>query len=248
MKIGRLLRILGGAALCIGALFSAAPALTVSASPSSLVCAGGVIAPGTYSSVNVKGDCSFPTGRMFVLGDFTVSTGAAFDGSSPAAQIIIYGNVKVDPYAVFVLGCSSDIGCETPTSDRIGGHLYGNHPLAIILHADSIHKGVTISGSASDVSCGEGGPYSALEDNAISGNVNISGMQSCWLGLFRNTVNGSVTFKNNVMFLTDANEVATNYIHGNLACYNNMPPAHVGDSGGLPNHVTGKKLGECATL
>ena len=120
MKISRLLRILGGVAF-VGALFSAAPALTASAAPAGLTCTGGAIAPGTYAWINVTGSCAVPTGRVFVLGNFTVSTDAAFDGSSPAAQIIIYGDVKVDPGAVFVLGCSIHFGCETTTSDRIEG-------------------------------------------------------------------------------------------------------------------------------
>jgi hypothetical protein len=41
----------------------------------------------------------------------------------------------------------------------------------------------------------------------------------------------------------------TNTIGGNLICQNNTPPAQVNpDDGGLPNTVTGNKIGECAGL
>ncbi len=257
MKISRLLRILGGAALCIGALFSATPALTASAAPAGLTCTGGAIAPGTYAWIKVTGDCAIPTGRVFVNGDLLVATGAALDGSSPTTQLIVYGDAKIDPGAIFVLGCSPHFGCETTTSDRIEGHVYANQPLAIIFHSDSVHDGITVSGGGggeAGYSCAPnpmlgGNPdFSDFEDNKVTGNVIVSGMVSCWLGLFRNTVDGSMTVKNNTMGDPDANEVATNYIYNNLACFNNMPPAQLGDTFPPPNHVSGKKLGECATL
>jgi hypothetical protein len=57
-----------------------------------------------------------------------------------------------------------------------------------------------------------------------------------------------VTLIGNRMGDPDANEVATNVIGGNLACYNNVPHAQFGDSMGLTNTVAGKKLGECKAL
>jgi hypothetical protein len=90
--------------------------------------------------------------------------------------------------------------------------------------------------------------FSTFEDNTINGNLSVVGVRSCWLGVFRNTVNGDVLIQNNTMADPDANEVTDNVISGDLACYNNSPQAQVGDSGGGPNVVGGQKLGECATL
>jgi hypothetical protein len=43
-------------------------------------------------------------------------------------------------------------------------------------------------------------------------------------------------------------EIVTNTIAGNLSCFDNVPHAQVGDSGGAPNMVGGQKRGECASL
>ena len=42
--------------------------------------------------------------------------------------------------------------------------------------------------------------------------------------------------------------VVTNSIHGNLTCSGNSPAPQVGDSEGLPNVVTGQKIGQCAAV
>jgi hypothetical protein len=47
---------------------------------------------------------------------------------------------------------------------------------------------------------------------------------------------------------TDANEIVSNTVLGNLSCFNNSPQADIGDSMGGPNTVTGFKRGECASL
>jgi hypothetical protein len=73
-------------------------------------------------------------------------------------------------------------------------------------------------------------------------------MQSCWFGFIRNQDHGSVSVTNNAFLDPDATEIVTNTVHGSLACSGNTPPAQLGDSGGLPNTVTGQKTGECASL
>lgn len=59
---------------------------------------------------------------------------------------------------------------------------------------------------------------------------------------------GNVLVVHNVMADLDANEVTTNVIGGNLACFHNSPPAQFGDAAPIPNMVKGHKLGECSKL
>jgi hypothetical protein len=66
--------------------------------------------------------------------------------------------------------------------------------------------------------------------------------------LIRTQVGGSVRIVGNRMGDPDAMEIVTNTIGGNLACFNNVPHAQIGDSGGLPNVVGGQKRGECRHL
>ena len=78
--------------------------------------------------------------------------------------------------------------------------------------------------------------------------VSFMGYKSCWFGFFRNKVTGSVTIEHNTLADPDAMEITDNVISGNLGCFDNIPHAQIGDSGGGPNTVGGSKLGECAGL
>lgn len=73
-------------------------------------------------------------------------------------------------------------------------------------------------------------------------------VHSCWFGLIRSQIGGSVRIAHNRMGDPDAMEIVTNTIAGNLACFDNVPHAQVGDSGGAPNVVGGQKRGECRSL
>jgi hypothetical protein len=90
--------------------------------------------------------------------------------------------------------------------------------------------------------------FSTVEDNVIRGGATINGYSAFWLGFIRNTVRGTVTLTNNVMGDPDANEYVTNTIRGSLVCFGDVPAPQVGDSEGLPNVVTGRKIGQCAGL
>jgi len=57
-----------------------------------------------------------------------------------------------------------------------------------------------------------------------------------------------VTLDDNINADPDAMEVVSNVIFGDLSCFGNSPPPQVGDSGGRPNVVFGRKLGQCAGL
>ncbi len=251
-----LLRLGAGFAVAAFSLFSATTVFAASATPlhsMPTTCSGGAIAPGTYSSLTVTGVCSIPSGRVFVNGPVNIKANAALLAASPTAQVIITGDVHVGHNATFIMGCSPAFGCDTVTSDRITGRIQADRALGVILHSDSLHGDITITSGGGGSNCNpnplyQGPVFTDLEDNAISGHVTISGVHSCWLGLFRNKVAGTVTLTNNLMADPDANEVATNYIYDNLDCSGNFPAPQIGDSGGTINHVSGHKLGQCVTV
>lgn len=106
-----------------------------------------------------------------------------------------------------------------------------------------------IKGGGGGVQCGSqlfGGPYfTTFEDNAIGGGITVRLMKSCWFGLFRNQVGGSVSVNNNTFADPDADEIQTNVIAGNLSCFGNSPPPQRGDSQGNNNIVAGTVSGQC---
>ena len=82
----------------------------------------------------------------------------------------------------------------------------------------------------------------------MRGNLVIRRLHTCWLGIIRNNVGGSVRLIGNRLGDPDAMEVVTNHVSGNLSCFNNNPVAQVGDSMGEENIVLGQKRGECAAV
>ena len=93
--------------------------------------------------------------------------------------------------------------------------------------------------------------YSDYEDNAIGGNLRITGLTSCWLGGLRNTIGGSVTYSDNNLTDPDAKEILSSHIAGNLLCSGNSPAIQYGDSSedvtpSTPNVVGGFATGQCA--
>lgn len=87
--------------------------------------------------------------------------------------------------------------------------------------------------------------YSDFEDNVIGGHLVAAGMQSCWFGAIRNHVGGNLVVAFNRMGDPDANEVASNTVAGDLACFRNDHAVQYGDSGGTPNVVGRRAFGEC---
>jgi hypothetical protein len=161
----------------------------------------------------------------------TVPAGATCDGTN--ATITVRGGVTVGAGATFILGSEEGTGGGT-----IRGGLDANDPASVQLHFARVNGGVTIIGG--------NGFFSAVEDNAINGGATIDGYTGFWLGFIRNTIHGSVNLSNNTLGDPDANEFVTNTIRGSLVCHNNVPAPHVGDSGGSPNDVSGRKVDQCA--
>jgi hypothetical protein len=162
-----------------------------------------------------------------------VPPGATCDGTT--ANIDVRGGVDVGEGATFILG--NEQGGPTGT---IRGGIRANAPASLQVHFARIDGGVTMVG-------GEGF-FSTVEDNDIRGGATIDGYTGFWLGFIRNDVRGTVTLSNNHMDDPDANEFVTNTIKGSLVCHNNSPKPQVGDSEGLPNVVSGRKVDQCAGL
>ncbi|MGH2486625.1 MAG: hypothetical protein ACRDHE_11490 [Ktedonobacterales bacterium] len=218
-------------------------------------CAGGAVAPGTYASLTITGVCIIPKGKVVVRHNLVVGRNAALDTLTPAT-VIVWGDFVVEPGAEAILGCSPGIGCDFTTHDVIHGNVRIYQPLAAIFHSDTIYGHVSFQGGGGGVTCANqlpGGPpmtpvYSDFEGNVIAGEVNVSGLGSCWFGFIRNHVRSSVILNDNIMADPDANEVVSNVIRGNLVCSGNAPAPQVGDSFGGPNTVRGHEEGQCVGL
>jgi hypothetical protein len=149
--------------------------------------------------------------------------------------------------------CNDEVGCSHSTNDHIGGNLIAFRAKAVIDEQEVIGGNVIITGGGGSMDCSStalfGGPYfSTIHDSVVGGKVIFRYVHSCWFGLIRTQVGGNVRIVGNRMGDPDAMEIVTNTIGGKLACFNNVPHAQVGDSGGLPNVVGGVKRGECRHL
>jgi hypothetical protein len=247
----------------VGLTFVAALAVLLMTSSveaaASQTCSGGTIAAGTYSSLTVTGNCSIPSGTVNVQGSLTVGSNAVLDAAVAGTTVNVSGSIQVGRGAILVFGCGPDIGCSTPTSDRVGGSIAANQALAVILHNNTIAKNVSFQGGGGGTSCNTNPtlaaivgfpapPYMDISSNTIGGNVSESNERSCWSGVTHNGIGGNVSVTNNTFGDPDANEVVSNVIGGNLGCSGNSPAAQIGDSGGSPNQVQGNKSGECVRL
>lgn len=249
---------------------AATAALTTSAPPA-LRCTGtfaspGRIASGTYSSITVAGYCLVPrVGTIAVTGPLAVAAGGELSALS-GEQILVGGNLTVQRNGVLLLGC---YGKATPlpsckirgnywiSNNDIRGNLTATDALGVVVHGAVVEGSLTVTdggGGATATHCAPsnkflGNPvYTDFEDNTVAGSLSVTGLTSCYFGLFRNFVSGTMTVKNNTMGDPDGNEVASNGILGNLSCSGNSPKTQIGDSGGSKNAVAGTKSGQCSAL
>ncbi len=181
----------------------------------------GILAPGTYQRVVVPQD-----GVCQSDGPVTIHAGL----------FVLQG-------ATLVFGSEDQ---PVPTATITGG-VHATNAALVEIHFSTINGGVDLQGGSGPF--GAFGPtFNTVEDSTINGGYNESGYDGFWNGFFRNDVHGSVTFNNNVVVDPDGNEFQTNTIHGNLNCFGNDPQPQPGDSGGSPNHVTGRETGQCVGL
>jgi hypothetical protein len=252
------------------------------------VCAGTAMSPGTLSGtfksgVVVKGVCAIDAGPARVIRFLKVTKGSALFAIFGAnnSHLTVNGHVLVQHGATLQLGCGpSESPCVDDGTKTSNGVVNGNiteaAPLEVIIHNSTIHGNVTQTGGGGGTNCNtpttgpdaNNGPlFSAYEDSTIKGNLNITRLHTCWLGLTRLHVKGNVTLLNNRLADADGIEVLSNHIHKNLVCRRNrhpsgMPPGTqpVWDSAedpsnpmgqifprtAFPNTVKGKEIGQCS--
>jgi hypothetical protein len=226
-----------------------------------LVCSGGPIAPGAYGGLTVTGVCTIQD-QVTINGNVTVADGAYLDAAYSGTKLIINGNVKVGKGARLGLGCAYNYHDCGMSLDWLGnivvnGNIDANQALTMYLDFTVINGNV-VSNGGGDISLVDHPPVEdglvlPIKDNVIAGNLTVRGWEGAWFGAIRNIVGGNVEASDTVgtrlyMGQPDSTEVVTNIIGGNLSCKDNSPPAQIGDSGGSPNIVGGKKKGECASL
>jgi hypothetical protein len=218
-----------------------------------VTCHGGTIAAGTYKSLRVTGACTLvASGNVTVRHDIVVTSTGLFNAATPAT-LRVGGDVIVRHHGATAIGCSPDVGCATLGADFIGGSVRGERAAAVIVHGTTIWGNASIRGGGQTMDCSVMAPfgapyYSVMEDSTIHGSLVIRGLHTCWLGVIRDHVSGTVRLIGNRFGDPDADEVVTNVIGGNLACFNNNPAPQVGDSMGAANVVGGQKRGECASF
>lgn len=216
-----------------------------------VTCHGGTIAAGTYKSLRVTGACMLvASGNVTVKHNVVITSTGLFNAATPAT-LRVGGDVIVQHHGATAIGCSPDVGCAELGDDVIHGSLYAQGAAATIVHGTTIWGSASIRGGGQTEDCSVVAPfgapyYSVMEDSTIHGNLVIRGLHTCWLGVIRNHIGGTVRLIGNRFGDPDADEVVTNVIGGNLACFNNIAAPQVGDSGGAPNVVGGQKRGECA--
>jgi hypothetical protein len=218
-------------------------------------------------TVVVRGDLTVAPGALL---DAATPGDPAANPLLPAT-VLVGGNVRVDRGAVLVLGCSPAGGCHAVTYDRIRGNLTAIGALGVVIQAVSIGGSATVLGGGGGVAGGAGSggcftspipapwsedpalsnpttgspQYSDFEDSTIGGNLRVIGLQTCYLGSFRDRVAGNVVFAGNATSDPDGNELGSNLARGNVICLANLPATQFGDSGAAPNMVGGFAIGQC---
>jgi len=272
----RLVPILGLSGLLAALAVVPAQAASASSTAAAQTCTGTAAAPGVLTgtipgNVIVKGVCAVNAGPAVVKGNLTIAPGgavvAAFALNDKThvgfSSLTVNRNVVVDKGATLVLGCEAnafpcvdDTGKPPTLQSRgtIGGNLFATGALGVLVHNSSITGAVSEQGGGGGLACTPKGifklfkspVFSDYEDNVVGDSLIISGLRSCFLGVFRNAVHGSLIVTTNKMADPDANEVASNNVNRSLNCRGNTPAIQYGDSGGIPNVVSGQATGQCS--
>ncbi len=254
----RLLAVAGLALAIAGGGAAAAPA----AGP--YVCSGQFKTPGllkgTYpDGVVVKGVCAVKTGKAHVIGTLLVTKGSALGAAFGLhhSSLTVTGNIVVGAGGAAFLGCKANPdGTGFPCLDDhakvpkltsrtvVSGNVIENSPQGVVIHNSKIDGNLKENGGGGGLSCNppksgvfgavKSPVYSDVEDTTVRGNIVISGLNSCWLGLARVKIGGSMSITSNTMADPDAIEILANDIAKNLSCSGNSHPAAASPPGDQP--------------
>lgn len=206
---------------------------------STQTCTGTVESPGvlsgTYSgNVSIEGVCATDGVPATVDGELKVLPGGALNAAYSGAPVLtVTGNVTLGRNAAAILGCEpGGVECindaEGTGTVHIGGGLTARGALGVVMHKGTVHGSVKQSGGGGGLNCENPGPsiyatigfpvYTDYEDSAVEGNLKVSGLTSCFLGMFRTSVLGSVTLNKVSLAGHEEINLALNTISHNLSC------------------------------
>jgi len=251
----------------LGALGAAMLMTTgVASAAAPYTCSGSLDNPGvlsgTYSTnVFVSGFC-VTGGPTTVAGNVMVLPRSTFIADDFTAT----GNVQVGSGATLIGGPTEegDEGEGPPPAPtfHIGGNLISTQALGVVLHGSAIDGNVTETGGGGGFTCDPSGIFAVFgspvfsvigEGSHVGGDVTVTGLTSCWLGVTHSRIDGGVHMLNNQLADPDAIEILDNDIGGNLVCEQN---SMMWDSADIaedalyprlwePNRVAGTRVGQC---
>lgn len=267
-----------GGVLAAGPVTAAGAAVT----GGTATCSGTPTAPGvltgTHGAVVVRGACEVNAGAAVVNGDLTISPGSALLAAfalndktgTGKSSLSVNGNILVRAGATLVMGCNpANFAClddpnpNQPTlssHDTVGLDLRSNQPLGVIVHNFTVGGDVIQTGGGGGINCTPQGifklfqspVYSTYEVGSVGGDVRISSVQSCWMGIVQLRVGNTMVMYANKLADPDAIEILANHIAGNLICRLNSRTWDNGEMGPHlfprmpePNTVGRNRKGQC---
>ncbi len=227
----------------------------------STTCTGSLEHPGvlsgTYSgNVTIDGVCAVDDGPATVDGELTVLPGGGLNAAYSGEPILtVTGNVNIGSDAAAVLGCElygiecfDDAGATGIV--RLGANLNAKGALGVVMHKGTVHGNVKQSGGGGGLNCENPGPglyrtigfpvYTDYEDSTVEGTLKVTGMRSCFLGMFRTHVLGNATLTNDLLAEPEKVNLAHDVFSRNLSCSKDSKFFFDSDT------VLGKAKGECA--
>ena len=264
----------------IGGVLAAGPVTAAGAAVTSgtATCSGTPGAPGVLTgtfagSVVVKGACVVNAGAAVVNGNLTVSPGSALlaafarndQTGTGRSSLAVKGNVIVQQGATLLMGCNpANFAClDAPHGSMhptVGLDLRSTQALGVIVHNFTVGGDVLQSNGGGGVNCTPQGVfklfnspvYSTYEVGTVGGDVRISGVRSCWMGVVQLNVGNSVVMRNNKLADADAIEILSNNITGSLTCFDNSATWDNADTSShlfprlpQPNTVGRNRRGQC---
>jgi hypothetical protein len=207
-----------------------------------VTCSGTLASPGvlsgTYSSnVTIEGICAAVAGPVVIEGNLMLTPGSGLNAAFAAGNVTVRGNLSVGRGAFLFLGCIprsfacfDDPDHAHPTlqsASTVDGNLSETQPLGVVVHNSTIGGNVQEAGGGGGTTCENPPPtfpfgvFSDYEDSTIGGSIDVIGLDSCWLGLARDSVGRNVNILHDQLADPDAIEIIANQIGNNLLCQQN---------------------------
>jgi hypothetical protein len=223
------------------------------------------------SNVHIDGNMVVEQNASVLFGCYPLMVTLWGEGTPPTLFTTPDFPCDDDPNAFEANGTSAPTLSAT---EYVGGNLISYNPWGTVVHNTTVRGNIVqVGGGGPDtdnyVPIGifeyyiPGGPpqtpqaapgaidepsplpaYTDYTNVTVGGNMTVTGMDTDWYGMLRDTVYGNLTDTDNTA-APDGNETNTNKIYGNLVCSGNNPAVEYGDSNGSPNYVGGIATGEC---